>query len=167
MKSIFVTYALLLLLPVVVSLLWLEDAIVFLASFAAGVLTFITAAAVTVAVRRNRKLLVGVHLCLDISLGGIASVPRWNWPLRVAFVVSRPALEQAASQLKVGKRVSNQWAGTFFIRRGELRGAIACLWINTDSAGSTGFVQTPPTLLPFNMWSEISLDDRWQLISED
>jgi len=41
------------------------------------------------------------------------------------------------------------------------------VWLDLDPAGRTGLIQTSPEDLPFNLWSVLSLSDRWQLIAED
>ena len=61
-----------------------------------------------------------------------------------------------------------QRAGIFTIRKAELsRDRIVCLWIAPNSGGNTGFVQCGQDYVPFNLWSLVKLDDRWQFITED
>ena len=59
-------------------------------------------------------------------------------------------------------------AGLFTIRSAYLsHDGIVCLWTHPHPGGSTGFVQCRRNYVPFNLWSIVRLDDRWQFISED
>lgn len=156
------------LLPITVSAIWLEDSIVFLASLAAGALAVVAAIVTVVVGRRSRKIVAAALCALPLSLAGITSVAIWNWPLRLAFIISQPALEELAADVTNGRVITNKRAGLFFIQRAELvRAGIPCLWVDTDPAARTGFVETRTAVLPFNLWSVISLSEQWQLISED
>ncbi len=98
-----------------------------------------------------------------------ASVPAFQWPLLLAYRLSQGPLDHLAARLQAGEPVSvPRVAGRFTIEKAELsRDGIPCLWTNPDPSGRTGFIQTPPHHVPFNLASMIHLDQRWQYISED
>jgi hypothetical protein len=104
-------------------------------------------------------------LCLCI----IVSVAMTCWPLQVTFALSRDAFDSLAQRVRAGEDIAKPVrVGLFSIRRAELsRHGIVCLWTYPHAGGSTGFVQCRRDFVPFNIWSMIRLDDRWQFISED
>jgi hypothetical protein len=103
------------------------------------------------------------------SLAVILSVAVTDWPLRVAYAWSRNSFDAVARRVRNGEVVATPWrAGLFTIRRAELsHHGIVCLWTKADPGGSTGFVECRRDHVPFNLWSMVALDDRWQFISED
>jgi hypothetical protein len=111
------------------------------------------------------------HLVFLVALGGlIVSVPWTQWPLRVAFAISRPALADLAQQLAAGEYPGFPCrAGAFLILRGETDQGRPCLWTDTNPSGRTGFVKRTATVPnnAFNLWSDVELDADWRLISED
>jgi hypothetical protein len=168
MRLALLAYAFLMFCPMVISVIWLEDSIVMLAALTASILALATGVVAGIASRKRTLAFLVVCVGLVVCLGVTISVAVWDWPLRLAFAASRPALERAAADVRSGKQVVNERVGVFFIRSGNMTGAnIPCLWTDTNPAGRTGFVQTRPDVLPFNLWSAIHLDDRWYLISED
>lgn len=168
MKSAIVLYGLLVIATGAVSLLLMEDSIVFLASIVAGLVALASSPVFLFAARRSRRALTITLVSLVLCLGGIASIARWDWPLRLAFLASESSLEEMVIATRGGESLADQRIGLFRIRRAEVgpRG-IVCLWLDLEPAGRTGLVQTSPEGLPFNLWSVISLSDRWQLISEN
>jgi hypothetical protein len=110
-------------------------------------------------------VLVAPVVCLSI----IISVAATHWPLRVTYVLSRDAFDSLAQRVRAGEHIATPVrAGFFTVRRAELsHHGIVCLWTYPHPAGSTGFVQCRRDYVPFNLWSLIRLDDRWQFISED
>lgn len=110
-------------------------------------------------------VLVGAVACLAI----VSSVLLTQWPLRAAYAVSRPSLERLASDAREGRPSSRpQLAGLFLVERVEInKHGIVCLWTTPNPGGDAGFVQSAPDRLPFNLWSTLKLDDRWQYICED
>ena len=115
--------------------------------------------------QRNRKewMAIGISVILCVSI--LIS----EWPLRIAYMLSRSAMEQAAANLKAGEPWNGpQRLGVIYVRQAELnaRGTV-CFWTDLDPSGRTGFVQCPAPKAEFNLWSRISLDGGWQLISED
>lgn len=115
--------------------------------------------------QRPWPVLVGAATCLAI----IASVMTVHWPLRGGYYLSRASLDQLAQNVRAGQPfVGPSRIGLFTIVEAEIsQHGIVCLWVNADPSGKTGFVQCNPDYVPFNLWSMVSLDDRWQFISED
>jgi len=90
--------------------------------------------------------------------------------LRFAYKISRPAFDKIAKSLQAGTKFRQPTrAGLFMIEKAEIydRNGKVCLWTIADPAGSTGFTQCPPDDVPFNLWSMIELDGKWQFVSED
>jgi len=104
-----------------------------------------------------------------VSLAVIISVVATRWPLRVAYALSRSSFNTLAHHVRNGERVATPVrAGLFTIRHAELsHHGIVCLWTQPHPGGSTGFVECGRDYVPFNLWSIVRLDDRWQFISED
>jgi hypothetical protein len=92
-----------------------------------------------------------------------------QWPTRAAFALNRSSLDALSQRVRAGEQIATPvQAGTFRIAKAELsHHGIVCLWTCPRPSGNTGFVQTPPDHVPFNLWSMTSLDSQWQLISED
>ena len=110
------------------------------------------------------------------SLIMVVSIIAFNWPLRAAYAVSRPAFDQVAQQVSSGETIETpQRIGWFRIERVDAPGLAANgiehqglrLWTDVHPAGNTGFVQSDSDNLYFNLWSHFSLDETWQFISED
>ncbi|MEM1241916.1 MAG: hypothetical protein AAGI45_18950 [Cyanobacteria bacterium P01_H01_bin.26] len=111
-----------------------------------------------------------------VSLITVASIVAFNWPLQAAYSLSRPAFDQVAEQVESGKTLSTpRRVGWFRIQRIEAAGLAdnqidehgLRLWTNLHPSGKTGFVQSSPDDLRFNLWSHFRLDETWQFISED
>jgi hypothetical protein len=104
-----------------------------------------------------------------LALAVIISVVATQWPLRAGYAWSRSSLDAVAQRVRSGENIATPVrAGFFKIRRAEVsRSCIVCLWTRPRPGGSTGFVQTRGEVMPFNLWSMVGLDDRWQFISED
>ncbi len=115
-------------------------------------------------VRSTRHLFAGTA-----ALAMLLSVATSNWPLQAAYTLSRPSFDRVAAQVRAGDPPSTPCLiGLFRIRKAEVsHNGIVCLWTDDDPAGPTGFVQTGPDDLPFNLWSHTPLDNSWQFISED
>ena len=106
---------------------------------------------------------------LILSLAVIISVAATHWPLRVTYALSRASFDRVAQRIRNGESITTPLrAGLFTIQRAELsHHDIVCLWTKPQPGGSTGFVQCRRDYVPFNLWSMVRLDDRWQFISED
>jgi hypothetical protein len=89
--------------------------------------------------------------------------------LRAAYLLSRPTLDRVAEDVRAGQHVTRPTrVGLFTIVEAEVnRHGIVCLWVDPNPTGKTGFVQCGPDYVPFNLWSMVRLDDRWQFIAED
>ncbi|MEL6136082.1 MAG: hypothetical protein AAFR42_01535 [Cyanobacteria bacterium J06628_6] len=102
----------------------------------------------------------------------VVSVIVFNWPMRTAFLLSRPTLDQAAQQLLAGEVISTpRRMGFFRIAAAELLPSrngseqVPALWTDLGSGGDTmGFVQSGASKPPFIMWSHMRLDENWQFI---
>jgi hypothetical protein len=167
-RTTLICRALLGLSTIAVSLLLMEQTAVVLSALAAGILAFAMALVATISgiVRHSfvRRAVGGFIITIVL----IVSVALWHWPFRAAYALSRPALERAATEVRAGHSFEGRRVGVFLVRRAEVsRTGIVCLWVDTNPSGRTGFVQTPPQYVPFNLWSQISLDAQWQFISED
>jgi hypothetical protein len=119
--------------------------------------------------RHTHRNVLPVLVAPVLSLAITISVAATHWPLRASYAMSRGSLDAVAQRIRSGEHVTiPRRAGLFTVRRVELsRHDIVCLWTQPDPAGSTGFVQCRRDYVPFNLWSIIRLDDRWQFISED
>jgi hypothetical protein len=82
--------------------------------------------------------------------------------------MSRGAFDAIAQRVRAGEQMKPQRIGLVTIRKAEVYyNGIVCLWTDLNPSGYTGFVQCAPDSMPFNLWSMIRLDARWQFISED
>ncbi len=117
-----------------------------------------------VAIRSLRQLFAGIT-----TIAILLSVATSDWPLRAAYTLSRSSFDRVASQVDAGDHVNTPcWIGLFRIHKAEVHhNGVVCLWTDDDTAGPTGFVQYASDDLPFNLWSHIRLDNRWQFIAED
>jgi hypothetical protein len=110
---------------------------------------------------------------LACSLGLIFATVFTQWPLRAAYFVSRPWLDDAAERLRAGEDFgAPRWVGLFRVLRAEdsdrgPEGKVVCLWTDLTPSGYSGLVQHGPDHLPFNLWSSVDLGERWQYIEED
>jgi hypothetical protein len=96
------------------------------------------------------------------------------WPLRLAFLISRPAMDRLADRVAAGEAVMNpEWAGLYYVvgtKREPSSGNIALI-IDADTAGNSGFVRKtgsadgsgPMTNLNFNE----HVGGRWRYQNED
>ena len=111
-----------------------------------------------------------------VSFIMVVSIIAFNWPLRIAYALSRPAFDQVAEQVVTGETIATpRRIGWFRIQRIEAPGPAANgidhkglrLWTGVHPNGNTGFVQASPDNLQFNLWSHFRLDETWQFIAED
>lgn len=119
--------------------------------------------------RRTQRRMIPALAATIFALVVITSVTATHWPMRVTYALSRDSFDAVAQRIRQGERVTTPLrAGLFTIRGVELsHHDIVCLWTHPDPGGSTGFVQCRGDSVPFNLWSLVRLDDRWQYISED
>lgn len=103
-----------------------------------------------------------------ICLTSIYSVMTIQWPMRAAYLLSRPSLDRLAQAVRAGQPlVGPARVGLFTIVETEHRHGIVCLWVDSDPGGKMGFVQCGPDNVRFNLWSMVSMDEHWQFIKED
>jgi hypothetical protein len=112
------------------------------------------------------RLAIGVVLLLVFIAGSIVVT---QWPLRLAFQLTEHQFNDVSSDLKRGQSFPKPFRiGPFKFEKAEInRHGLVCLWTDSSSGDLDGFVQTTPDVLPFNLWSTISLSDEWQYIVED
>jgi drug/metabolite transporter (DMT)-like permease len=129
----------------------------------------ITGGILVVRRRHVPQRLLSAGVAIGAALILVGSVGAKNWPLRVGYEMSRDSFDAVAERVRKGEPVTAPMrVGFFTIERAELSGrGIVCLWTHVASGGNTGFVQCPPDHVPFNLWSIVRLDNRWQFISED
>jgi hypothetical protein len=118
--------------------------------------------AVTLQRVHSGKRIVGWSVLLYVS------ILVTQWPLRLTFALSRPALEQMAQSLRSGNKLQGpQRAGFFLIREASFKfyPDTVCLWIALEPNGNRGFIQGPSNVM--QSASHIWLDKRWRLVEED
>jgi hypothetical protein len=115
--------------------------------------------------RRAWPILVGAATCLAC----LGSVMTTHWPCRISYALSRPSIERLAAEVLAGHPPDRpRRVGAITIAKAELiRGGVVCLWTETHPGGNRGLVRCMPGRVPFNLWSIVELDGRWQFIAED
>ena len=111
-------------------------------------------------------LFLGGLLCLFLNI----SVMMYQWPARLSYLASLPALESLASEVRAGRSLSEpKRAGLVLVKRAEIkRNGIVCLWTSLDSCGNTGFVQCDADRAEsLNLFEHLRLDNHWQFIVEE
>jgi hypothetical protein len=110
---------------------------------------------------------ISIALCLACMVSVIVT----QWPVRLAFVVSRPSLECLAERIESGQVVVQpQRAGLFLIRSAGIRpGGVVYLWTDPDPGAPIGFVRCSRDQLQtcVNTWFSISMSEEWQLVFAD
>jgi hypothetical protein len=100
-----------------------------------------------------------------------------HWPLRLAFLVSRPAMERLADRVAAGQRITRpELAGLFLVVGSGVdraKGNVGLI-VDADPSGRSGFVRLGPdvpehdTYGPFyNLNFNEHLADRWFYQDED
>lgn len=156
-------------LVIFISAYGVEQVGVMLASIALGIVSLMLTPLFILWRRFTKRLTSPAWAQAVLSLLCIATVAWSHWPISITYRISRASLDDLASRLRAGEKVNVPTvAGLFTIQEVGLgRDGIPYLWTEPGRGGSTGFVQTSPDHVPFNLWSMIRLDDRWQYISED
>jgi hypothetical protein len=99
-----------------------------------------------------------------------------HWPFRLAFLVSRPALERLANEVAAGAPVTRpRWAGVFVIVGSAVdpKTRNVGLITNPNPSGRSGFERygargTRGAVGAFyNSWSKMELDQNWRYAEED
>lgn len=116
---------------------------------------------------RGRKCSIALGLVCLLLLGSY-----WlRWPLQLAFVVSRPALNRLVDQAEQGQVPHGPvWAGAFRVELVNQRNGYWSLWIDANSSGPDALVYGLPAdnvRNSFNVWSHGQLDENWHIINED
>jgi hypothetical protein len=112
---------------------------------------------------RRMLLNVAVACC-------VLSVLTTDWPLRLRFELSRPAMEALADRVQQGQSPATPaYAGLFWILAAESnRAGQPCLWTRLQPGGNTGLVRCRANTAPeLNLASSLPLGDGWYLVAED
>ena len=102
-----------------------------------------------------------------------AGMVRTNWPMRLSFAASTPALDRLAEQVAAGETPSLPTrAGAYLIRALETRpaggGVAVCLWTAPPEGQHVGFVRSPAGVTPLvNPWTHSQLSPRWHHFAAD
>ena len=103
----------------------------------------------------------------------VASILFTNWPMKLSFTASRPALDRLAEQVVAGQTPALPTrAGAYIIHAVETRavsgGQAICLWTAPLKRQHVGFVQSPAGVTPHvNPWTHTQLTTRWHHFAED
>jgi len=102
----------------------------------------------------------------------VASILFTNWPMRLSFAASKPALGRLAEQVAAGQTPSLPTrAGAYVVRAVQIEpvtgGMAVCLWTQPQH-GHIGFVWSPVGVTPpFNQWTHTRLSSQWHHFGED
>jgi hypothetical protein len=133
-----------------------------------------TAATRKDAVPRRSRVLAWT-LVLTLSLAPLTALLT-NWPFRLAFLASQPALDRLADQAASGVPVTTpEWAGAFVIVASAVDPKTGNVGLITDPnpGGRGGFERYGPRGSPgargafYNFWSETQLNEKWRFAEED
>jgi hypothetical protein len=104
-----------------------------------------------------------------IALSGMPLATVWTlWPLHLAFLTVRPALDRLADQVAAGQAAGlPQWAGPFRVARSAVdpvSGNVG-LMVDPNPNGPTGFVRVRPGIPPNRRgpfgWDDLHVDLGW------
>ncbi len=132
------------------------------------------------ATNRDRSVLrassvIRLLLVLALSLAPLA-IPFTQWPLRLAFLGSRPALERLANQVALGTAITKpRWAGAFRVLGSTVDRASGNVGLITAHVSSDrfGFERFGPRGSPgrsgafYYLSSEVQLNQKWRYGEED
>ncbi|MFI5456748.1 MAG: hypothetical protein ACHRXM_14980 [Isosphaerales bacterium] len=124
----------------------------------------------------RRSALVAWPLVLGLGLAPLP-IMLTRWPLRLAFELSRPALERLADRVAAGQRLAApEWAGIFYVVGSAVDPASGNVGLIIDSAptGRSGFVRVGRGIFPdrirgpfYNLNVYERLGGRWSYQTED
>jgi hypothetical protein len=122
---------------------------------------------------RTRSRVLRWSFTLILSIAPLTMLPT-QWPLRLAFLASRPSLERLADRVGAGNPVTTpEWAGAFRIVGSDVDPATGGVGLvtNPDANGRSGFERrgpTPPGNGPFyNLFFDVQLTEKWRYVQED
>jgi hypothetical protein len=168
-RLVVILYAVPVLLSIAASLLLMEPILVLLCCLLlCGLAVVIASSLLGFARSRNERLwpvLGGGIICLAL----VGSVAIFHWPLRAAWLLSRPPLDRLAVDVRAGRPLPRPGRfGLFRIVAADVnRQGIVSLWVDPDPGGRMGFVQCPPGDEPGSLWSMLRMDGRWAFVKED
>ena len=92
-------------------------------------------------------------------------------PVRIAAIVSSPALNRLADRVAAGEEIETPvWAGVFYIRETRVwNEGMPCLWTYPGGNGGDGLARPADGVAKdkFNHWSDYRLHGNWFVIAED
>ena len=149
-----------------VSLFLREDTVGILASFVVVLFALALALARCLRTQRPRWQILASTLIPAALFAGIACS---SLPLRLVFRLHRAEFDRVASQIEMGTPPATPfWIGPFKIKMVGRRGDSGTPYVATNEEKSEidGFVSHPKGD-GFNLWSCVTLDDKWAYIAED
>jgi hypothetical protein len=155
--------------PVLASAVLMEPVLVTLGCVLALATTIVVTIPWIGFARHKQRRLTPVLAVVVVSIGAILSVMMLHWPLRLVYLASLPSMERLSADLQAGRpTIRAGRVGLISLQEAVVnRRGIVCLWTRTNPGGNMGFVQRGREHVPFNLFSSVSLDDRWQFIAED
>jgi hypothetical protein len=88
-----------------------------------------------------------------------------EWPVKAAFLISRPSLERAAHELAGGQPIATPaWVGVIRVRKVI---TLASGVIGFETSQGNVFVSPPSAAPLFNVWSVVPLSQRWAYVATD
>jgi len=124
----------------------------------------------------RRSALVAWPLVLGLAFAPL-TILLTHWPLRLAFQISRPAMERLADRVAAGRRLAApEWAGIFYVVGSAVDPASGNvgLIIDSDPTGRSGFVRVGGGISPdrirgpfYNLNVYERLGGRWSYQNED
>ena len=123
--------------------------------------------------RPRRWLALGGLLCCPLL---VATMLVTQWPMKLSFALSRPALDRLADAVAAHRAPAlPQRAGAYVIHAVETRpvaedtnGLTVCLWMLPLERQHVGFVRSPVGVTPeFNRWTHSRMDAHWHYFGED
>lgn len=153
-------------------LLWPPHTIWIISALAIATWICLTLCHVAIDRRVHQLMQQRMHWCIaGVLLTCVLSVCLTHWPLRLAFVLSRPALDELASKIETGYVLNNtERAGVFLIRDAGVNShGVVYLWTNPDPGGPIGLARCSANTVgrAFNLWTSVELADEWQAVFED
>jgi hypothetical protein len=149
-----------------VSVFLREDTVGILASFVVALFALALALARCLRPQRPRWQILASTLIPAVVFAGITCS---NLPLRLVFRLHRAEFDRVVSQIEMGALPATPfWIGPFKIKMVGRRGDSGTPYVATNEEKSEidGFVKHPKGN-GFNLWSCVTLDDKWAYIAED
>jgi len=122
----------------------------------------------------RRSALVAWPLVLGLGFAPLTMLLS-HWPLRLAFQLSRPAMERLADRVAAGQSLTApEWAGMFYVVDSAVDPASGNVGLILDPSVRSGFVRVGPGISPeqnlgpfYNLNVNEHLGGRWSYQNED